>query len=60
METIYKETTSEYVKSINPLVLTIIDEEAMQFADAATVAQDLEQAEGVAFKVGRPGDRQPK
>ena len=53
-ETIYKEETGEFVKGIEPLVLTTLDFEAMKFDGADAIADGLTQSEGVAFRVGRP------
>ncbi len=59
---ITKVSTGEYVKSVNPLVLTTVDAEAEIWNsenDADDQATALSQSEGEEFKVGRPGDRHP-
>ena len=58
MTTVYKISTGEYVKTDNPLVLTVIDAEALQLEDS--FADVLVQELGADFAKGRPGDRQPK
>lgn len=60
--TIYQVSSGMYVKQLNPLELTSIEEEAGDFTDGEIdgIITDLEYSEGVEFAKGRPKDRQPK